>query len=385
VDRQNGYDEQQQFEADYEEQLRGMGRVNVLVVGATGAGKSTLINAVFSGDVCQTGIGLPVTEDTTYYQHPTGTAGFFDTRGIEFGDGRSRVLKWLHKEVQERRNKSVDEHIHVAWYCVRSTDLRLDPAQMDFIRELDKMGIPVVMVLTKVARLASTGEVDPQTRQFAAYLANQDLPVVGGAPILTAALADGFFGCEPHGLEELLDVTASAVPAEVLGALHTAQRLNFKVKRENARSVIHLAAAAAGATGFIPVPGADLVLLIPIETKMVARLSAIYGLPLQTRDLLALVTPIVLGGGLVKVASTFLRSALKAVPGSEFFIGPISATISVALTESIGWGWVGVCEYILQNDPTGKNMPSAQYLRSLFRQSLKLRKSGGATTSLRAA
>ncbi|NLH69727.1 MAG: hypothetical protein GX454_06060, partial [Brooklawnia sp.] len=37
-------------------------RYNLAVLGATGVGKSTLINAVFGEDLARTGIGAPVTQ-----------------------------------------------------------------------------------------------------------------------------------------------------------------------------------------------------------------------------------------------------------------------------------------------------------------------------------
>ena len=40
------------------------GRVNILVAGKTGVGKSTLINAVFRGELARTGAGKPVTSTT---------------------------------------------------------------------------------------------------------------------------------------------------------------------------------------------------------------------------------------------------------------------------------------------------------------------------------
>lgn len=43
---------------------RDLGRVNVLIAGRTGVGKSTLINSVFHEDLVDTGQGRPVTRTT---------------------------------------------------------------------------------------------------------------------------------------------------------------------------------------------------------------------------------------------------------------------------------------------------------------------------------
>jgi septin family protein len=44
--------------------VRKRGRINLLVAGKTGVGKSTLINAVFQGNFASTGQGRPATRNT---------------------------------------------------------------------------------------------------------------------------------------------------------------------------------------------------------------------------------------------------------------------------------------------------------------------------------
>src|SRR4051812_33127463 len=46
--------------------LRKPRRMNLLIVGKTGTGKSTLVNAVFGDEVASTGVGRPVTRDLHY-------------------------------------------------------------------------------------------------------------------------------------------------------------------------------------------------------------------------------------------------------------------------------------------------------------------------------
>lgn len=65
---------------------RGAGRVNILVAGKTGVGKSTLINAVFRGELAKTGSGKPVTQTTQELSRPGHPLTIIDTRGLEVGD-----------------------------------------------------------------------------------------------------------------------------------------------------------------------------------------------------------------------------------------------------------------------------------------------------------
>jgi hypothetical protein len=78
------------------ESVRGqLGRVNLVVVGKTGVGKSTLINAVFGSQVAATGLGRPVTTDTEYFEHPDVPLGIYDSQGFETGASGDALLGQL--------------------------------------------------------------------------------------------------------------------------------------------------------------------------------------------------------------------------------------------------------------------------------------------------
>lgn len=58
------------FQRVFNETVQNVRRPNVLVVGITGAGKSSLINAVFGGRLAQVGDGVPVTQHYTRFVLP---------------------------------------------------------------------------------------------------------------------------------------------------------------------------------------------------------------------------------------------------------------------------------------------------------------------------
>jgi predicted GTPase len=65
--------------------IREVPRPNILTLGITGGGKSSLINHVFADAVAATGAGKPVTQGITFYDSPACGIGIFDSRGYEFG------------------------------------------------------------------------------------------------------------------------------------------------------------------------------------------------------------------------------------------------------------------------------------------------------------
>jgi predicted GTPase len=68
---------------ELKEAVRNRGRINLLVAGKTGVGKSTLINAVFQGNFASTGQGRPATRNTRRIKKKGIPLYIFDTRGLE--------------------------------------------------------------------------------------------------------------------------------------------------------------------------------------------------------------------------------------------------------------------------------------------------------------
>ena len=78
-----------------EEALKTRGKVNIVVAGRTGVGKSTLINAVFQGNLATTGQGRPVTTGTREITKEGIQVSIFDTRGLELADFKKGVKSAL--------------------------------------------------------------------------------------------------------------------------------------------------------------------------------------------------------------------------------------------------------------------------------------------------
>ena len=59
---------------------------NIIIAGITGAGKSTLINAVFGEDFAATGKGRPVTMEIREYSNSDVPVRIWDSIGFEIGN-----------------------------------------------------------------------------------------------------------------------------------------------------------------------------------------------------------------------------------------------------------------------------------------------------------
>ncbi|NMR20456.1 GTPase [Cellulomonas fimi] len=331
-------DSPDQFDDAYDEQTRELGTVRIAIFGGTGVGKSTLINAVFGEDVAAAGVGEPVTKGVHKHVNAEGTLAIWDFQGFETGDKPSR---WLRKQVADNRRGSRQDTFDVAWFAVSGPSGRFDDGQAALVRELDTLGIPVVLVLTQVHRRGE--EFAPAHLELAASIEARDLPIVSNKVVLARATPDPFSGLPSHGLQDLLDRTYTAVPQGRLNALIASQRIDLRSKLRLARSWIAGASTFAGGVGFVPVPVADAGILVPAQMALMARIAAIYNVPKdQARKVITGATSVATMGG--KYAAT---SLFKLVPG----VGSvISASVAATITATVGESWRTVSENVF----TGK-------------------------------
>lgn len=328
------------FRTEYERQLELLGRFNLALFGKTGVGKSTLVNAVFGAPVAATGIGEPVTHDSHLYLDDRGQLGLLDTRGLEIGRDDRQLLKELESYVRRMRREPVEAQIHVVWYCVRGMDRRFEPFEAEFVRRLDALDLPVIVVLTQVPRDAA-GRLHPDAVALAQHITDLGLPIVDGHPYLTYALEDPFSGQSSYGLTALLEATFRGAPAAVHAALTAAQQIDQRRKAAQARRFIAGTAAGAAATAATPIPFSDATVLVPLQLAMMARISQLYQVPVDRAALMAVASTTVA----TQAGRASVTGLLKLIPGAGSVAGgAIGAAVASSFTYAMGEAWLAVVE-----------------------------------------
>lgn len=331
------------FKSEFERTSEQLGRFNLAVFGKTGVGKSTLINAIFGEEVARTGIGEPVTRGSHLYLDKRGRLGLIDTEGLEVGRDDKQLIGDLRKLIRTTRRLPLAEQVHVAWYCVRPMDRRFEDSEADFIRELDRLGVPTLVVLTQVPR-DDQGRFHPDAIAMAHHIADMGLPIVGH-PHMTNAARDRFTGQPAHGLMELLRETFRTTPEAVHEALASAQTIDPQAKRSVAQRAVTAAAATAAGVAATPIPFADAAALVPIQLGMMARISHVFNIPFDRAAMLAVAsTSAATMGG-----RTAVTNLIKLLPGAGSITGGvIGAGVASAFTFAMGQAWISVCERVTQ-------------------------------------
>ena len=350
-----------QFQDAYAKAQKDLGRFNLAVFGNTGCGKSTLINAMFGDEVAKTGIGKPVTRGTHYYEHPSGFFGFYDSEGTETGQAGNEVLEKFRTIVEDSRKRPSDEHIHAIWYCVRATDGRFEDAQAEFVRELAKLNVQVIFVLTQAPM--RNEKLTSKVTQLTESIEARGLPIADGRVHPVMALADDEATCRPTASTRCSMPPFRSSRSRPATTLNAAQQIDMARKRRHARKAVVAAASLAGVTGATPIPFADAAALVPVQAAMMAKVAAGFGLGLQKGSIASLAGAAILSGGATFVGKTVVTSLLKFVPGANVAAMTIRAGVASSLTMAIGTAWIEVCVQLVKLGPDAAEKIPADELR----------------------
>ncbi|GAB3988977.1 GTP-binding protein [Actinoallomurus acanthiterrae] len=379
--------------AAYAQELAKLGRFNSIVFGDSGAGKTTLVNAIFGMDLAETGIGRPVTKHVQRYRrHDDDIITIYDNRGFEVGhDGLDEMIAEMNRVVTESRIGPREARIHAAWFVVNSQTSRFLESHEAMVRAMHALDLPVIMVLTHVARLGD--DVDEGALRLARHIESLDLPLsAGGRVFLVNSVPMRQIGgptIPEHGLRELLRATLAIAP-EAARALKAGQRLDFSPQRRDAKKVIknfRYITAGAGATAAVPVPLTDVGGVTAAIAVMIAKISLCYGLPIDRKQVVTIAAMAAVGVGAgqkgAKVAGQKavtnaagrlagravaqegaeqvakeagkqvakrqgVKQLGKFVPVMNLVIGAVNAGTALTLAIAVGHAWMHVCEFLLR-------------------------------------
>jgi uncharacterized protein (DUF697 family) len=347
-------DGEELFSRERQRELEELGQANILIIGQTGAGKSTLVNAVFRKPLAKAGAGKPVTKVNQRFEDPSVPVTLYDTKGVELGDSKRRIIRDFKRLIEKSRKADPKDHIHLLWYCIHPELTRIQDYDIDIIRALAE-DVPVILVFTHTIDDVAADELE-------ASIVELDLPIESGRAIRTLAEARriGKQTLKPRGLDELVRLTTELLPAAVRRAFISAQSIAIDLKADQGRGVVAAATGAAAVAAAVPVPAADAVMLMPIQLGMLAGVTAVFGVDLsdeQAKKLIGAVT----GGqqGLQKVGQQLVKQLAKYVPGGNV----LNATVAAALTGAMGEAYVRLCIEILRREAAGKPMPDADMLK----------------------
>jgi uncharacterized protein (DUF697 family)/GTPase SAR1 family protein len=360
-----------------EKELNNMSKVNILIVGKTGSGKSTLINSVFRADMAETGIGSPVTQHLKKISKEGVPVNLYDTKGLELNESiQAEIKNEILDEIDKCnylciKNDDKAELIHSCWYCLDGSVRRCEETDIEWISEISNK-IPVIVVITK-------GFPKKDAKEFMKKIDNLNLNCKAIVPVLAQPFEDKDEEDEDddvviipsYGLEKLVEATYQILPEGVRQAFNNAQRVSLEKKISAARKWVTGYAATSGAIGASPIPFSDAPLLVGAQLSMLAHVTAIFGLPIEKAVLTAIISSVAGVSGTTLAGKTLVSNLLKFIPGVGTVAGgAISASIASMMTIALGLAYITVMKYILEEEIKGNDV-STEDIKEKMKEEFK--------------
>ena len=327
-----------------------MERGNVLVIGNSGVGKSTLINAVLGGEKALTGYGIKgMTEKLELYESDKIPFRIIDSIGFEPTFMKEKmavnaVKKWSRDCAKAGQE---DHQINVIWFCVDGTSRKLFPKAIHSLARATSLWktVPVIAVITKSYSVPERKEnIEMVQAAFDAqkkYARNlkQIIPVVAA----TYELNETAFAA-PEGITELIDATNELMPEGLQAGVNDLADFKLSRKRYLAHGIVGAATASGIVVGAVPISVADAVILTPLEIMEVNAIAKIYGIKNDenTKQFFNCIIEV----GTVSTAAKTVIVMLKNIPGINLGAGVLNAVIAGCIIAALGEGTIYIFEQI---------------------------------------
>ncbi|MBQ9275058.1 MAG: 50S ribosome-binding GTPase [Succinivibrio sp.] len=341
----------------YQDYVAQIGQASILVVGAAGAGKSSLCNLVLGREVAEVGGGRPVTTAVTPLQ--VGDLRLYDTPGYETGEDKQRRFNADIKTLLTRLEDE-GEPIDVVWYCVNAPVARFTALDASLVEMFERLHKPVAIVLTQVDEASENGCKELGEAIHAA------LPPQGDGKercFIFESSTDERLQLNP-GLEQLNSWTVEMLDESRRLSFMAASRRGIERKLTEGESIVRQTVAGAFLVGFTPIPMSDAALLTSAQLSMLARLSYVWDL----KSLKELAGGVLVNLIAQNVGKSLAGNLAKLIPGLGTLTGGlINGSVASAMTYALGAAYNRVCEQLCLRGLQGQT----QSINELFGERFK--------------
>ena len=337
-----------------------MRKGNVRVIGNSGVGKSTLINAVLGEEKATTGWGNSGTTDhLEIYENDEIPFRIIDSVGFEPSFFKKKkaidaVKKWSKNSA---KNGNEDSKIDIIWFCVEGTSRKLFPDTIKSLSSATAMweSVPVIVAITKSysepERKINVEMVQNAFAKQKRYSKNlkKVIPVVAQDYVIN----DSSY-VEPVGITELIEATNNFLPEGKKAAYDDIYHYKIKRKKALAQGIVGTATTAGSVIGAIPISVADAPLLSGIEAGEITALARLYEIPKGEKSKQLMGT--IIEAGTASAAAKGAISVLKSIPGVNLVAGVLNAVIAGCFVATIGEASIYIFEQVYLGKKTAEDI-----------------------------
>ncbi|MCX2838594.1 50S ribosome-binding GTPase [Salinimicrobium sp. MT39] len=332
-------DSQKEISAKFEEEFKKIEqevkRPNILIVGCTGVGKSTIVNQIFGEGTAPVGAGQPVTRGIHKIETPGKPINLFDTEGFEIG-ADEKFQNTILNFVKENINKPVEEQIHLIWHVISASSARITDYDKDLHQKLQGYGIPVALIFSKCDEVneedleAMVKAMDNRLNFKIAYSSTE-------SPFFTTDKKEFLEAEENLNLSKVVDWSSRNLSKSLELAFISAQLINIDAKRRKADSIILQHTTGNAFVGMSPIPFSDAPVLIASQAGMIARI--LYAYDFSNYQDIAKNFMATSGASLVisNLGRSLAGNLIKLIPGIGTVLGGmINAAVASVITYAMG-------------------------------------------------
>ena len=254
-----------------------LNKMNILIAGKTGVGKSTLLNAIFGEEIVEARTGKPVTQEIKKIEKEGFPLTIYDTPGLELGGAHSKenLLNDIRSIIKEGiESGDISKAIHIILYCVNTKSARFEDAEADFVRQLSESAtaynVPVIVVLTQT-------QDEEKGEELKKVIENENLKIKSIIPVLAKdeelEFDDGPYVLPAFGLDVLVREIEAALPEAIKKTFASIQREDLKIKISSAIKIVEKTAAEVSE---IYISAKDKAL--PKQIEMLAQITTCFGI-----------------------------------------------------------------------------------------------------------
>lgn len=350
----NGYD----YKGKLNEVISKVKKPNILVCGATGAGKSSLINDIFGKYAVNVGSGRPQTRGINKVSDDALSVNLFDSEGYEAGETKwsyfkENIIGYI-SEMRERHANDLSQQIHEVWYCINAANHRVYDADIETVNGIIELKVPVAIVLTQIDNV---DEDELNAMKKAIQLNFPSLSCftycVSDDKEVQEAVAD--YVQKDYLIKWAEDNLEEGLREGLLCAL-SGDTLEAKKKHVERKIIPKYVAIAAG-VALTPIPGSDAALLVPAQVTMSMHILHIYGIDKISGAVSTIISSTIVSS----IGKALASSLLKFIP----FLGSVVNTVvASSLTWAVGLGISSLSYQYKKAEMEGKDVDIADFFTS---------------------